>query len=155
LILNRFLLTCIYEIEEDTYGHVSIASGGVTPLITPHTASLVSTGSSPSATVEKGLGCGKLATYYLNLWAKVLKRRGNFYVLKIDPTSNKVGSAVLWFPITNATNVRNWYINFRLCGDNFSNFIAHQQLQHFEDVTEVSTPPSELDCVVSMLSIVT
>jgi hypothetical protein len=45
------------------------------------------------------------------------------------------------------TNVRNCYINFSLCGDNFPNFIAHQWLQDFEDVT----PPSLLDVWSSIL----
>ena len=152
-IVTKPLFNLFHNKVEDTSGHVSIASGGVTPLITSHTVHLPSTGTGGTST--NGSVPGKNAIYYLKLWAKVLKRKGNVYRIKFDEQSNKAGfckryggAVVLWFSLDNVADVRNWYVNFRLCGDDFLRFIVHQRTQLLQDMGQFHTPPPELECEV-------
>jgi hypothetical protein len=95
----------------------------------------------------------KSSVYYLELWAKVLKRRCWGYHLIMDAAGNKVvlkrrnHSGILWFDITNAVFVRDLYICFRLCGDDVARFarhwnrVSHEQLNQNLD----GTPPHIID----------
>jgi hypothetical protein len=91
----------------------------------------------------------KSSLHYLDLWAKVLKRKRSGYCLTIDAVGNKVTlkkrnhSGILWFDTTNAMFVRDMYICFRLCGDDIAKFakhcrtVSHERLNRDLD----STPP--------------
>ena len=95
---------------------------------------------------------GKDSLYYLKLWAKLLKRKKSNYKVVIDTAARKVcfqkaySPAILWFPMTDVREVRNWYINFRLCGDSFPVFFKHKGTNSLE-VESVATPPPELNCL--------
>ena len=131
----------------DSSGHVSV-SGGITPHINERTISLRSAGDLTLFTFD-----GKDSLYYLKLWAKLLKRKKSNYKVVIDTAARKVcfhqkaySPAILWFPMTDVREVRNWYINFRLCGDSFPVFFKHKGTNSLE-VESVATPPPELNCL--------
>eukprot|EP00428_Durinskia_dybowskii_P066313 CAMPEP_0170384252 /NCGR_PEP_ID=MMETSP0117_2-20130122/15901_1 /TAXON_ID=400756 /ORGANISM="Durinskia baltica, Strain CSIRO CS-38" /LENGTH=212 /DNA_ID=CAMNT_0010639993 /DNA_START=16 /DNA_END=654 /DNA_ORIENTATION=- len=130
----------------DSSGHVSV-SGGITPHINERTISLCSAGDLTLFTFD-----GKDSLYYLKLWAKLLKRKKSNYKVVIDTAARKVcfqkaySPAILWFPMTDVREVRNWYINFRLCGDSFPVFFKHKGTNSLE-VESVATPPPELNCL--------
>ena len=142
----------VFCVECDTSGHVSIAEGGgITPLIGEHTVQLAPSNAQASSQIG-GTFNGKDYYYYLLLWVRVLRRRKSLYKISIDTDAKKVcfhkrgHSAILWFPLDSVIDVRNWYINFRLCNDDFSVFFKHQRSDSFEEVS-VGTPPCELDCL--------
>ncbi len=117
----------------ETSGHVSIASQGhITPYLTSSTIRLtnldvstsnISSQITPSHPYEPD--------YYLRLWSKVIKRKRLPYKIEVDTSVSKVcfrqllHPAILWFDINDAMSIRNWYISFRLCGDDFVTFFKH------------------------------
>jgi hypothetical protein len=135
-------------VDCDSSGHVSIADGGITPLVSDHTVQLIPSNTQASSQVG-GTFNGKDYYYYLTLWMRLLKRKKSLYKISIDIEAKKVGfhkklhPAILWVPLDSVIDVRNWYINFRLCNDDFSVFFKHQRDDSFEEVS-VTTPPTSL-----------
>ncbi len=122
-------------------------TGGVTPYIGVGTIALAGSNDPMRFTHD-----GKDAQYFLTLWAKVLKKKRMPYKVTTDTTAQKVcfahrgRSAIVWFDTTDVRQVRQWYLNFRLCGDNFTVFFKHVRDETLE-ADDIQTPPAELDCV--------
>lgn len=122
--------------------------GNVTPYVADSTIGMTAEASIPTS----GQMEVKPASYYLGLWAKVLKRRRSQYEVVVDNKMKKVcfrkklHPAILWFSIDNAVAVRNWYINFRLCDNNFALFFKHYTDGTLEN-EDIVTPPHEFNVV--------
>jgi hypothetical protein len=148
-----FFLLFFFADSNETSGHISV-SGGITPYINERTKTI------PMDTTENATlsVTNHDSLYYLGLWTKVLSKKsgrvkgGVKYKITVDTDISKaciskVGhSAIFWISLKDANKVRNLYINFRLCGDDFAIFFKHLNNQTLEDET-ISTPPVELNFV--------
>jgi hypothetical protein len=117
-------------------------------LFSDHTVQLIPSHMQASSQAG-GTFNGKDCCYYLTLWIRLLKRKKSHYKISIDIEAKivcfhkKHVPAILWFPLDSVIDVRNWYINFRMCNDDFSVFFKYQSKDSFEEVS-VATPPHEL-----------
>ncbi len=129
-----------------TSGHLSV-TGSISPLLT--NAVHVEPSNSAVTTAIKP------SSYYLKLFARVLKSHRTGYHLITDTEEQRVAltkphhSAILWFSIENPDHVRDMYICFRLCGDDIALFVKHCRRVTHEQLNEGldGTPPAELDYV--------
>eukprot|EP01031_Cornospumella_fuschlensis_P024830 gene24830-30004_t len=131
----------------DTSGHVSV-TGTISPLLT-NAITVTTTAAASANLITSTL---KPSTYYLKLFARVLKDRRTDYHLVADAVVQKAtlrkrnGPAIIWLPIDNPVTVRDFYICFRLCGDDVLTFVRHFCSATHEDLNEGldGTPPVEV-----------
>ncbi len=134
--------------SNETSGHVSVASGGVTPSICRNTIRLAPIPERNAQFQANSMQPSHDSPlYYLKLWRQVLKRRRMPYRIMYDAKCcfrQSHRPAILWFPANDVMQVRNWYINFRLCNDNFPVFFKHELAGTLE-INNIKTPPYEFD----------